>query len=120
METSTQQLHRLCGIADLPKRKTPSSWQKVTLKFVGAECYVLGTKNTDLSLRSSDGGFGLTFRNNLAIPAESLLGTKCQQALLHDVLIVFGMDGMPELSLASLMPGVYPLVLRKGELVRIS
>ncbi len=121
MEENTRTLHQLCGIDEIKPRRSATEWLEVTLKFIGGESYVLGTKRAELSLKGSDGGFGLRFKDHLALPAEALLGKSIKEGYLTDIRIVFPKgSGVPELSLASMTQGVYPFVLRTGEMVRIS
>ena len=114
------ELHHLCGIDNIKLPPRRMHWQKVILRFIGAECYVLGTKRCELSLTTRDGGFGLTFRDKVEIPAARLLGKRIDQGKLYDVRIEFpDASTVPDLSLASLCEGVYPRVLRNGEVIRI-
>jgi len=117
----TQALLQLCGLDNMPKRRKRQKWCEVTLKFIGVESYVLGAKRAVLSLTGSDGGFGLRFKETLVIQADSLLGNRIKHGLLTDVRIDFGKDSdMPELSLAQLIGGRYPIVLRAGDYVQVS
>ena len=114
-------LLHLCGIDDLPKRMIRPRWVTAQLKFLGGDRYVLGTKSVEVKLRTRGGGFGITFRKDIGFKAESLLGKSIDTGTLVDIMVVFPDDTvMPSLSLASLSPGRYPLVLRRGQVVRIN
>ena len=118
---NSETLHHLCGIDALSKPTIPMRWINVVLKFVGAESYVLGTKSASLSLTNRSGGFGLMFKDPVVVCADSLLGRQVDQGLLFDVVVCFGKHSdMPDLSLAELTGGVYPLVLRMGEKVKVT
>jgi hypothetical protein len=121
LDLTSEELHQLCGIDRVPKLLKPEVWEEATLKFLGAERYVLGTKRVELSLRGKGGGFGLTFRNDVSIASDSLLGPSIKSGLLVDVVIDFGTQHtMPSLSLAQLTNGMYPMVLRTGKTLRIN
>ena len=124
MALSTKQLEKRCGI-DPRKLKAcsvrrPKRWLTAKLRFLGAERYVLSTKDVELSLETKRGGFGLTFREPVYLLADHMLGNKIRSGLLIDVIIEFPVNSaMPELSLAQLTRGVYPRVLRAGEQVKV-
>ena len=115
------QLHRLCGITKLQTPKTRIRWTPVVLKFIGAESYVLRTMSTKLSLTTRDGGFGLMFVEPINVKSDALLGNKAKRGVLRDVVICFTEEStVPDLSLASLHQGMYPRVLRAGEVVNVA
>ena len=113
-------LERLCGISNVVRPKPPLRWLPVTLKFLGAENYVLGTKHAELSLTTKQGGFGIMFKEDVAMPDAWLLGDKAKHGLLSDVVIDFeASTTLPRLSLAALCPGMYPRVLRNGGTIHV-
>lgn len=114
------QLEKLCGIANVVRPKPALRWLPVTLKFLGAENYVLGTKHAELSLTNKVGGFGIMFKEDIAMPDAWLLGKHNAKGLLVDVAIHFEAGTtLPCLSLASLCPGRYPRVLRIGGTIHV-
>ena len=117
MLTSNQLLDR-CGLSNLRKAPSPRKWVPATLEFVGAQNYVLSTKCVEVSLATKDGGFGLCFRKPPVMPTKALLGKTIKHGILVDVRVVLP-DPMPTLSLAALTKGMYPRVLRKGEVVHV-
>lgn len=123
LDLTSAELSRLCGLDKVPKPLKNVVWEPVTLKFLGAEHYVLGTKSAEICLTGKNGGFGLIFRNApLKVPSELFLGPRIRAGLLTDIKICFTRPdaAMPELSMAGLVPGLYPRVLREGELVVIA
>lgn len=117
----TKELLRLCGIDGYRVSPVKESWLKARLKFIGEESYILGTKSCEVSLTGTDGGFCLRFKEPVVFMADQLLGNQAQQGRLMDSVIEFPDDStLPELSLASLTQGLYPIVLRKQGKVTIS
>ena len=116
--TSSRRLLKKCGVSDLTPTVSRRKWMPATLKFMGAENYVLSTKNIELSLTTKGGGFGLDFRSHPTIPTNQLLGKKIRTGLLVDVVIV-PPEPFPEMSLAALQKGMYPRVLRKDEVIHV-
>lgn len=117
MLTSKQILER-CGLLDLPKPRSRQKWMPATLKFLGAEHYVLSTRDVEVSLTTKSGGFGLFFRHPPKINAADLLGRTIKHGVLVDVEIALP-EPMPVLSLAALTTGLYPRVLRTGEVIHV-
>ena len=114
------ELIQMCGIDTAPQRPTPEVWVPVTLVFHGAEHYVLHAERAEVCLQGRDGGFGLRFRGApLVFPMERMLGPSVRSGLLTDIRIRFSdRHLMPELSLAGLIPNMYPMVLREdGEVI---
>lgn len=115
-----QSLEELCGIDNVSKPPRAEVWMPVVIRFHGAENYVLGTKRSEISLTTHDGGFGLVFRKVLHVPAEQFLGSVIRHGWLTDVTMTFEpVTTLPRLSLASLCPRLYPQVLRSGEVIRV-
>jgi len=85
---------------------------------MGAENYVLSTKDIELSLTTKQGGFGLDFRTHPTINSSELLGRTITTGLLVDVVIV-PPEPFPEMSLAALQKGMYPRVLRINEVIHV-
>jgi len=110
-----EELYRLCGIADLPPQRTGLDWVNAKLRFLGADGYVLGTKCVEVCLRQRNGGFSLSFKEALDLPANVLMGAKSIQGTLYDVEVV--MQHGLVLSMAKLCEGRYPMILRNGEMV---
>ena len=109
-----------CGLSLKPVKREPR-WVNVTLHFVGGGDYILASRITEAKLETRNGGFGLDFRHRIGVPTEALLGKKVRTGTLYDVRVVFDAEhALPELSLASLIPGRYPRVLRAGEVVRLN
>lgn len=119
MALTTDELEQICGIASMRGATRRRSWVPVTLEFLGAENYVLGTKRTELSFESRSGGFGLSFRENVSFRADELLGKKKVPGVLMDVRLRFDELESLELRLADLTAGMYPRVLRTGEVVTL-
>ncbi len=111
----TKYLYRICGIRTTVTVK--ESWSQGTLKFLGAENYVLGTKKVEFQLLSNKKGVALTFKSLPKLPAEKMMGASVPTVTIVDCRIC--LEGVFDLSLASLSPGLYPQVLRKGDTVRI-
>jgi len=108
---------KLCNISTVPKERSPHR-VKATLKFEGAEHYVLGEVNVMIDMHSSEEGFRMKFLNPVEIEASHFLGKKIRETCIHDVKVEF--EGpMPGLSMAKLHPGIYPHVLRDHETLRV-
>ena len=114
-----QDLLQRCGLKPLLPFPSPTIWLRATLNFIGPQHYVLSTKHCDICLHTREQGFGLMFRNPVQIAATALLGKHNLSACLYDVEIHF-QGNMPVFSLASMMPGRYPCVLRRGEVLDVS
>jgi len=113
----TAELYRLCGLSDLEKPRTPlpqGKWIPAKLKFIGAENYVLGTKDSEVILKTAKTGFSLMIKGPLVINANLLMGPKHVEGKLYDVEVY--VESL-KLSLASLRKGEYPKVLRYDETV---
>lgn len=119
MALTTNELEQICGIASMRGATRRRNWVPVTLEFLGAENYVLGTKCTELSFEKRSGGFGLSFKQPIRFRADELLGKKKVPGLLTDVRLRFDIEDFPELRLADLTAGMYPRVLRTGEVVTL-
>jgi len=113
-------LINLCGLKSLPPNPPTQKWLTASLKFLGPERYVLSTKPCELSLKYSDRGFGMVFNGVQQVHADTLFGKYAKQITLVDVEIHFESGNMPVFSLASMIPGMYPRVLRRGDTVDVS
>lgn len=112
----TTELHRLCGLTDLSRPKRKPNWTPVELRFIGADGYLLRVEHIQAEFRGKGDGLALTTKHKLVYPAAKLMGKKCKVAKLYDVLVV---TDLLTLSLASLMPEMYPMVLRIDDEVTI-
>lgn len=110
------ELYRQLGIKEQPSATSEPAWVTVKLRFIGAECYVLGTKSVEAVLQHKSKGVSLLFRQQLEIPANVLLGKQIPLGKLYDVVVDFGSVSM---SLASLHPGRYPIVLQRDSTVNL-
>ncbi|MBW2193183.1 MAG: hypothetical protein JRF27_05275 [Deltaproteobacteria bacterium] len=111
-----EKLYHLCGISGaITKRKKPK-WVPATLRFLGADRYVLGTKNVELAVKHKEQGISLMFKEPVLLNASVLLGKQKVTGLLIDVEVVVG-DVV--LRLASMNREMYPIVLRKDEQVAL-
>ena len=98
-----------------PKSRSTPQWLNVRLKFIGGGNYLLGTEPAEVCLDGRNGGFCLMFKRPVTISADYFLGESIDSGVLHDVRLEFPKEhAMPELSLAALMPGVYPQHLVRG------
>jgi hypothetical protein len=113
----TKTLHQLCGIADTPPVPR-EEWLSAELKFIGGDGYALGTRHTQVKLKSNAEGFCLATNGEWSIAGSSLLGSKVRHGRLYDVEVL--VEGLVTLSLANLCPGRYPIVLRNEEVVRLN
>ena len=112
------ELHHLCGLDQVPTKKPAVKWQQGTLRFIGADNYVLGTKNVAYSFEHVDKGFVLMFEGErLLLPAKFLLGPRQVQGTLYDVELVTPIVVM---SLAKMKPDRYPVVLRNDAVVDLT
>ena len=110
----------LCGLKSLPPNPPTQKWLAATLKFLGPERYVLSTKPCEISLSYNARGFALVFNGAQQVHADMLFGRHTKQVWLLDVEIHFDDSNMPVFSMACMMPGRYPRVLRRGETVEVS
>lgn len=108
------ELYRLLGLSEQPLTTPEPAWTEVKLRFIGAEYYVLGTKHVDAVLQHRGKGVSLLFKHRLEIPCDVLLGNQILHSKLFDVIVDFGGATM---SLASLHPERYPIVLRRNKTV---
>ena len=108
----------LCKLSVSAPVRPKQIWLPVTLKFMGRDGYILGTAEATASLSNRDGGFGLVFQNDVVVKADQFLGKRIRRGLLTDVKVCF--KDLPELSMAALVPGMYPVVLRTDETIRVS
>lgn len=113
----TKKLYALCGIDQIPAPpKIP--WSKAKLSFLGAERYVLGTKEVEARLMSIPDGFQLQFKVKLGVKGEALMGKHCREVRVLDVLVEF--PGTPGLYLANMHKEQYPRVLRDQDILRLN
>jgi len=111
-------LYHLCGLDQVPTKETAVRWQQGTLRFIGADSYVLGTKDVEFSFEHVDAGFVLMFHGErLLLPAKHLLGSRKVQGMLYDVELVTPVVVM---SLAKMNPSRYPVVLRNDVVVDLT
>jgi len=111
-----EKLYYLCGISGVTTKRRKPKWVPATLRFLGAQRYVLGTKHVELVVTHKERGISLMFRQPLVIEASALLGKQGVTGLLIDVDVVIG-DVV--LRLASMNREMYPIVLRKDEQVAL-
>ncbi len=112
----TAELYKLCGLSDIKRPERKPNWSPVELRFIGADGYVLRIEHIEAEFRPSGEGLQLSTKDKLVYPAAKLLGTKCKVAKLYDVEVV---TDLLTLSLASLMPEMYPMVLRIDDQVTL-
>ena len=113
----TKELHQLCGIATTPL-VPKEQWLSAELKFIGGDGYVIGTKHSEVRLKSERSGFCMVTNGEWRIKSTALLGKKVRHGKLYDVEVV--VEGLLTLSLANLCPGRYPVVLRNDDVVQLN
>ncbi len=110
------EIRELCGLTNLSERKTTLKWYKARLRFIGAEGYELRSKIVEVRFITVGGcHISLVCKVKLEVEADWLLG-KHKQGRLYDVLVE---TDMLTLSIASLLPERYPVVLRTGETIEL-
>ncbi len=112
----TTELYKLCGLTNLRQSQPPTKWDQAELRFIGADGYVLRTECIEAKILQNKAGIELATRSKMVYPADKLLGTKVKVGTLYDVEVVMG---VLTLSLASMMPDMYPKVLRKDQEVEL-
>lgn len=113
----TTELLELCGISNIVVTRE-TVWAKGTLRFLGADGYVLRTKNVEFTLRNNpaEKGFSLVFKKLPRLSVGKFFGVSKFPTVIHDVML--RCDSF-ELSLATTRPGLYPQVLRNTDTMRL-
>ena len=106
------ELYRLCGLTDIKRPESTREWDKAELRYIGADGYVLRTEFIDAQFIQNKKGIELNTKHRMMAHTNKLLGAKCKVGMLYDVIVVIG---ALTLSLASIMPDMYPKVLRKDQ-----
>jgi len=113
----TKKLHQLCGITFTPP-VLKEEWLAAKLSFIGGEGYVLGTKYSEVKLKSSATGLCLVTNGEWSIDSSELLGPKVRHGRLYDVEVEIA--EVVTLHLANMCPERYPVVLRNETTVRLN
>lgn len=100
-----------------PLGKPVEEWADIEIRLIGAENYVLGSKQAEARLVAASGGFKIHFKDRVKIKAEELMGPKIRKCVLFDVELHFK-DVV--LLLSQITKTVYPQTLREGDYVRLS